>query len=864
MLSTLSKTVAGKLVTAQNLAVFPTMGLRTLSTETKARLAEHLGYNPVAIPDAGYKYTDTESIIDRANLVQYSVDPAVRPTEVLPNTKKIDAILERALHRTTKYLHEHEAYEVLAAAGVTIPEHYFHPMTDTLDMLKKKLDPKKKYVAKAMIPGCIHKTDVGGVAFNITRDNCNETLKDFAKKFNTDPAGIDGVLFAEQLDFKKGGLGGGEMLLSSYEDPFFGPTIAFGVGGTVVEYAKDVFRDGKSTFFVPAFVDIDTVQDEFRKFPIVEQLDGKVRGVSKTVDFDKELLPTIRGIQALVRQYSKHNPQSKYVIEEIEVNPMVAGANGGLFALDGVLSVRLNENYGKEPEKPLYHANKPLEQVDALLHARSVCVVGCSTKNASNPCNVIMSKFKDNANVPDEAIYPLHKSADAIQDVPAVPSFDALLEARNGDPVDCLVVGVPAAAAHGVMKEAMLKNVARSILIISGGFGETEGGKEWEEDLKQTLASLPHDRRPVINGPNTLGCNADGWETIFTPGSKSSWTGRGVPHAAVICQSGAFMITRRSDMADTVAPRVSVSTGNQLDLSVTDFLEHMLNDPQYEDVSTFGLYVEGFQDTDGLRLMKLVSEAAQMGRYVVLYKAGRTKAGQDATAGHTASIAGDYSMIKHMVEMAGGIVADDVTEFEQTMMLTTMIGDELRAGIKAKGDRAKVRVAGLSNAGFEKCAIADHLAEGGRTDLVDYTPEGMKLIADIYQKNKIGSIVDIDRVLDTTPMFGDVGYDELFRTLLSMPEVDVGFFSMVPETGNLHTLPPGWSDFDEDLAREDSIVQKILKIRTESHKPFLVVAESGWKYEPMAAMLNLSGVPTFRHADQAAKVLSKVINSIRV
>ncbi len=815
----------------------------------------------VPIVPADYKYQEMEHIDSGAFLVNYAEAPtADAESKPLKNAAHIDSILERVMNRDTKYLHEHEAYEVLAAAGVAIPEHVFHPLSDAIDTLAAKLDSGKKYVAKAMIPGCIHKTDVGGLAFSITKDTAADQVRAFADKFAAE--GLDGVLFAEQLDFQKGGLGGGEMLLSAYEDPFFGPTVAFGVGGTQVEYAKDVFRPGKSTFFLPAFVDVASVAPQLAKFPLVEQLDGRVRGVKKTVDYDTELLPALSGIQQLVRHYSKHNPEARYVIEEIEINPMVA-AKGRLFALDGVLAVRENENY-HGTAAPLYTTDKPLENIDALLNARSVCVIGASAKNALNPCNVILSKFKSNAGTPNEAIYPFHMKEATLQGLPAVSSLDALMEARNGDPVDCLVVGVPAQAAHDVMKEAMEKHVAKSILIISGGFSETEGGKAMQESLDKVYAALPADKRPVINGPNTLGCSADGWDTVFVPSSKSSFTGRGAPNTAIICQSGAFMISRRSDMADVVAPRVSVSVGNQMDLSVTDFLDHMLQEEKYEDINTFGLYIEGFKDLDGIRLMKLISEAARRGKYVVLYKAGRTAAGQDATAGHTASIAGDFAMIAHMIEMAGGIVAENVVEFEQIMMTASMMGDEIRQTVHAKGPTAKVRVAGLSNAGFEKCAIADHLAEGGRADLVDYTEGGRAAVADIYTKNRIGTVVDIDRILDTTPMFTDKGYDELFRTLLSLPEVDMGLFSMVPETNNLHTLPPGWSEFDEDIARPDSIVQKICRIREATPKPFVVCVESGWKYEPMATLLNLHGVPCFRHSDEAAHVVSKIVNSIRM
>ena len=77
-----------------------------------------------------------------------------------------------------------------------------------------------------------------------------------------------------------------------------------------------------------------------------------------------------------------------------------------------------------------------------------------------------------------------------------------------------------------------------------------------------------------------------------------------------------------------------------MDLSVTDFFEHLLNE---EGISSYGLYIEGLNPGDGIRLMKLVEGAQEKGKFVVVYKAGRTEAGMTAAKGHTAAMAGELT-----------------------------------------------------------------------------------------------------------------------------------------------------------------------------------------------------------------------------
>ena len=53
-----------------------------------------------------------------------------------------------------------------------------------------------------------------------------------------------------------------------------------------------------------------------------------------------------------------------------------------------------------------------------------------------------------------------------------------------------------------------------------------------------------------------------------------------------------------------------------MDLSIPDYLEHFMN--TRPDLTSYGCYLEGMNDGDGLRLMKLVQRARKEGKYANL------------------------------------------------------------------------------------------------------------------------------------------------------------------------------------------------------------------------------------------------------
>jgi len=92
-------------------------------------------------------------------------------------------------------------------------------------------------VMKIVSPEIIHKSDAGGVKVNIKDDaaarEAYRTILANAKAYKAD-ANIHGVAIQEMAPW------GTEVILGSVNDPTFGPTVMFGLGGIFVEVLKDV------------------------------------------------------------------------------------------------------------------------------------------------------------------------------------------------------------------------------------------------------------------------------------------------------------------------------------------------------------------------------------------------------------------------------------------------------------------------------------------------------------------------------------------------------------------------------------------------------------------------------------------------
>ena len=145
------------------------------------------------------------------------------------------AVIRRVREEGRNTLTEIEAKQVFSAYGL--------PITKTLlartEAEAVKLAQKIGFpvVMKIVSPDILHKSDAGGVKVNIKDEaSVHDAFRSIlanARNYKAE-ASIHGIAIQEMAPW------GTEVILGSVNDPTFGPTMMFGLGGIFVEVLKDV------------------------------------------------------------------------------------------------------------------------------------------------------------------------------------------------------------------------------------------------------------------------------------------------------------------------------------------------------------------------------------------------------------------------------------------------------------------------------------------------------------------------------------------------------------------------------------------------------------------------------------------------
>lgn len=728
---------------------------------------------------------------------------------------RISEILQSAKAQGREALFEHEGMALLAELGISLPYYALIQSEEDLQSLDLNCFAGQKLVVKVVSDKILHKSDVGGV---LIVDKAPEALGEAIATITDRFAGyaIEGVLVAEFVPYDAGL--GNELLLGLRYSPDFGPIVSLSQGGIYTEFLAQNFKAGTDVAVLsPRLPSPAHMARALDAKAITKLLFGGLRAQKARID-KAVLMQALEGFLQLAKD---HVPAD---ISEFEVNPLVV-SDGRLVALDALC--KLGEPVAKAAPA------KPLHKLDKLLKPQSVAVIGVSEK--SNPGHIIVNNLLREGFDPSK-IYVIKKGRDSILGCACVPSVEALPER-----VDLFVDSVSAEQTPDLLQEIIKFEKAESIVVIPGGLGETAASKPLAARMQKALEdSRASDwQGPLINGGNCLGVRSKPghFDTMFIPEYKLPPTDGPVAPLAFISQSGALAVARASKLA-SLNPRYILSIGNQMDLTVGDYLSHLKDDPELQ---VFACYVEGFKPGDGGKWLDAAAEISASGRTVILYRAGRTAAGQKASASHTASVAGDYTVTRELAKQAGVVVAESLSDFEDLIRTFTLLRDK---EVKGPG------LGAISNAGFECVGFGDNIRN---LHMVDLSDSSLARLADLLEKYKLRGIVEAHNPLDLTPMLGDAGYQEVVQAVLDDPGVDLSIVGCVPLTPALNSLAKG--EHHEDLSRQDSIVGRLAQVFAESRKPWVVVVDGGQDYDAMRYALDAAGVPTFDTADRAMAAL---------
>ncbi|SOB60226.1 CoA-binding domain-containing protein [Pseudodesulfovibrio profundus] len=782
--------------------------------------------------------------------------------EVSIDYDAITHLFERAHEEGRDTLFEYEVYELLRESGAETP-----PGTVLLPRGGKPSDealsglPGPKVVLKIVSPNIIHKTEVGGVRVvenapdkirSAWRRMLYEVPEAFAALLEKTPdmapveyAGltgealiaaisrdIRGVLLVQFMETDSQAFGN-ELIVGIRRTREFGMVLGAGLGGTDTELYAERFRKGQAVVAASAaLTDGETFFELFRKTLSYKKLAGLTRGQRRIVS-DEQLIECFSSFIDMANHYSPDNPDAPFVIEELEINPF-AYSDYLMVPLDGMCRFSLPEQLP---------ASRPVEKIDALLHPKRIGIIGVSGSRMNFGRIILNNVMQAGFNKDDMVV--IRPGGGEIDGVRCVESLAAL-----GQPLDLFVVAVGSAQVPGLVEEVLELDCAQSVMIIPGGMGETEESRaRAQEVIDKIVASHATGVGPVFLGGNCMGVvsRPGAYDTWFIPEEKLPVLTPGKHHrAAFISQSGAFMLTRLSQ-CPILDPAYMISVGNQTDLTLGDLTAYFADSSE---VDVIAIYAEGFNDMDGLEFCRAVRRAVLAGKEVVFYKAGRTPEGKSATSGHTASLAGDYTVCESCVRQAGAIVADSFSQFENLFMLA-----ERLHGKTIRGNR----LAAMSGAGFEAVGMADSIqSDTYRMELAPLSEESRTRLDKLFIANRLDNLVTVTNPLDITPGADDKVHADVIRILAEDPMVDAVVAGLDPMSPVMRTLAdPEHDQFTfED---ERSIAALLEDLLPQLDTPIIGVVDGGRLYDPLVDKLKEAGLCTFRTSDQAVAAIAQYI-----
>ncbi len=442
--------------------------------------------------------------------------------------------------------------------------------------------------------------------------------------------------------------------------------------------------------------------------------------------------------------------------------------------------------------------------LDQLLNPRSIAIIGASHEErrpGGQPLHALTHYGYTGK------VYAVNPRYTDIKGVACYPDVAALPEAP-----DLAIVALPASEVPRIL-EACGAVGTRNALVLSAGFREIgEAGAGLQAQLDAALV-----RSGVrIVGPNCIGMLNLGQRVFagFGAGFRQPDWKRGP--IAMISQSGGFAYSIMAFCQEAgIGMDYMISTGNEADLGVLDFIEHFLED---DEIRLISVYVEGIRD--GRRLRALGKRALEIGKPIAIWKVGNTAVGQRAAVSHTANLTEEYDFYRDAFREGGFVEIREVYDLIDAAKV-------FRSGKRPRGRRAAI----VTTSGGAGVLLADRCEEVGieLPPLSDTTKAALK---------------------DLLPSFASMGNPIDFTAALAQKE---------PEFSEATRIVTADANVDLAIVRSfagrdvDSWAQNLIDYSKTYDKPILVsLSGTPQQAAAWATRLEASGVACFEVPSRAA------------
>lgn len=205
-------------------------------------------------------------------------------------------------------------------------------------------------------------------------------------------------------------------------------------------------------------------------------------------------------------------------------------------------------------------------------------------------------------------------------------------------PIDLALVVVPGAAVPEILEEGA-EHGLRAALLYNDAFAD-----EADAARVRDVCAVSGMR---VAGPNSLGALSVARGGMFYP-MRSMATVPAGNVGIVSASGGALQHWMLQGAARGLGFSFAVSTGNEIDLGLADYIAFMAAD---EATRVICVIAEGVREPRAFARAAAAASAA--GKPIVVLKVGRSAAGQRSVAGHTGALAGDDAVFDAVCERYG-------------------------------------------------------------------------------------------------------------------------------------------------------------------------------------------------------------------
>jgi acetyltransferase len=242
------------------------------------------------------------------------------PEEMPADREYARSFIESA-SKNKRRVHGLESMDILKAYDIPVVD--ARVAKDLHEAVEAAEDMGYPVVMKILSPDISHKSDVGGIRLNLKHadevERAYNSMMSDVRHYMPD-AIITGVQLQKMMS------GGKEVIIGMDRDPQFGPLLMFGLGGTYVEFLKDV------SFAVAPVTreEAKHMVSSIKTYPLI----AGVRGEAAS-DIDS-IIQTLLKVSQLVTDFPE--------ILEFEINPLMVMPEGqGCVAMDIRFTLNLNE-----------------------------------------------------------------------------------------------------------------------------------------------------------------------------------------------------------------------------------------------------------------------------------------------------------------------------------------------------------------------------------------------------------------------------------------------------------------------------------------------------------------------------------------